>query len=243
MKKTLHQTKALLANKHDAYNRKYTIAPIGDCSTDNGTEKVLRQLSEDSDTNELRNIAAMTSTSENNNLAIHSTVKKRILSGQSKDLKQQRNISMKEIAKVESTRNYATSHMALVPYHGQFQTGVLSKYEDYKSLLEIEYDNDIKNDKDRKVKNERVDMRKMLREHDEGTEKLYEMSTRRSKLMQLMIKKDFKSFHTEMRPLLQPQPSQGEKILSLPPSTTQTGKALEAITGDALAPRSILGRS
>ncbi len=44
-------------------------------------------------------------------------------------------------------------------------------------------------------------MRKLLKEHDAGTERLLEMSNRRSKLMQLMIKKDFKSFHTELRPL------------------------------------------
>jgi hypothetical protein len=45
-------------------------------------------------------------------------------------------------------------------------------------------------------------MRKMIREHDAGTQRLIEMSDRRSKLMQLMIKKDFKGFNNELRPQL-----------------------------------------
>ena len=74
-------------------------------------------------------------------------------------------------------------------------------------------------------------MRKMLREHDEGTERLLEMTTRRSKLMQLMIKKDFKSFHMELRPqfpLGSPQPHQTEKHLSLHPAPR-----VQAITSGA----------
>ena len=66
-----------------------------------------------------------------------------------------------------------------------------------------------------KTKKPRVDMRKMLREHDAGTERLLEMTARRSKLMQLMIKKDFKSFHTELRPQL-PLPVGEKQLLSLP---------------------------
>ena len=45
-------------------------------------------------------------------------------------------------------------------------------------------------------------MRKMIREHDAGTQRLIEMTDRRSKLMQLMIKKDFKAFNSELRPQL-----------------------------------------
>lgn len=45
-------------------------------------------------------------------------------------------------------------------------------------------------------------MRKMIREHDAGTQRLIEMTDRRSKLMQLMIKKDFKTFNNELRPQL-----------------------------------------
>lgn len=45
-------------------------------------------------------------------------------------------------------------------------------------MLEIEYDDEIKNDKDR-VKKERIDMRKMLREHEEGTERLNSMTNKR----------------------------------------------------------------
>ena len=88
-------------------------------------------------------------------------------------------------------------------------------------------------------------MRKMLREHDAGTERLIDMTARRSKLMQLMIKKDFKSFHTELRPQL-PLPACEKQPLSLPPpAVTQSlsGKALAAIASAALAPRSNLGRS
>lgn len=50
-------------------------------------------------------------------------------------------------------------------------------------------------------KNDKVDMRKMIREHDAGTQRLLEMTDRRSKLMQFMIKKDFKAFNNELRPL------------------------------------------
>ncbi len=51
-------------------------------------------------------------------------------------------------------------------------------------------------------KHEKVDMRKMIREHDAGTQRLIDMTDRRSKLMQLMIKKDFKAFNNELRPQL-----------------------------------------
>jgi hypothetical protein len=101
-------------------------------------------------------------------------------------------------------------------------------------MLEKEYDEEMaRENRGREVKKERVDMRKMLREHDEGTERLFEMTTRRSKLMQLMIKKDFKSFHTELRPQ-----NHVASVAALPPSTTpvpksQSGLALEAIANAA----------
>jgi len=62
-----------------------------------------------------------------------------------------------------------------------------------------------------------------------------------------MIKGDFKSFHTELRPqglseklLMLPPAPVG---LPLPPTTNQAGKALAAIASGALAPRSTLIRS
>lgn len=45
-------------------------------------------------------------------------------------------------------------------------------------MLEVEYDDEIKNDKDRVVK-EKIDMRKMLRDHDAGTERLIDMTSKR----------------------------------------------------------------
>lgn len=64
---------------------------------------------------------------------------------------------------------------ALVPHYG---TQALQKYDEFRTLLEMEYDEEIKNDKDR-VKKEKIDMRKMLREHEEGTERLMNMTNRR----------------------------------------------------------------
>jgi hypothetical protein len=75
----------------------------------------------------------------------------------------------------------STSSMALVPYQAM-STNTLSKYEDMRTMLEAEYDEEIGNERARK-KAEKVDMRKMLKEHDAGTERLLDMTNKRSRLM------------------------------------------------------------
>lgn len=123
--------------------------------------------------------------------------------------------------------------LALVPYQA---TGALLRPEDYRTQLEEEYDKEMEREgRGRDVKKERVDMRKMLKEHDAGTERLLEMTTRRSKLMQLMIKKDFKTFNMELRPTAGSQ-SQGHL-------KSQSALALEAIANGGVIPRSILDRN
>ncbi len=88
----------------------------------------------------------------------------------------------------------------------------MQKYEDLKTVLEIEYDEEMKTEWEKR-RDEKVDMRKMIREHDKGTQRLIEMSERRTRLMQLMIKKDFKTFNNELRPqhLQLMAPSMSEK--------------------------------
>jgi hypothetical protein len=44
-----------------------------------------------------------------------------------------------------------------------------------------------------------VDIKKLLREHEEGNDRLRDMSNRRTKLLKMIKDKDFKSFHTELR--------------------------------------------
>jgi len=39
----------------------------------------------------------------------------------------------------------------------------------------------------------------LLREHEEGNDRLRDMSNRRTKLLKMIKDKDFKSFHTELR--------------------------------------------
>jgi hypothetical protein len=65
--------------------------------------------------------------------------------------------------------------------------------------LEEEYDKEMKKEIEKKL-SDKVDMRKLLKEHDAGTERLKDMTSRRSKLMDLIKKRDFKSFHMELRP-------------------------------------------
>jgi|LauGreDrversion4_2_1035121.scaffolds.fasta_scaffold36126_3 hypothetical protein len=50
-------------------------------------------------------------------------------------------------------------------------------------MIEEEYDAEMRQEKDRFVKKERIDIKKMIKEHEAGTERLNEMSNRRSKLM------------------------------------------------------------
>lgn len=139
--------------------------------------------------------------------------------------------------------------------------GTLQKYdEEFKARLEAEYDEEIKNDKERKLK-DKLDVRKMIKEHDIGTERLIDMTNHRQKLIQLMIKKDFKSFHTEMRPLVMAQNQQlqalpihdesslqleeGDEMMSYfpPEPTTHTGKVLEAIASGVEVSLAILSYS
>jgi hypothetical protein len=61
-----------------------------------------------------------------------------------------------------------------------------------------------------------VDIKKLLREHEEGNDRLRDMSNRRTKLLKMIKDKDFKSFHTELRDLpdgdlSHPLPSPGRK--------------------------------
>ena len=105
-------------------------------------------------------------------------------------------------------------------------------------------------------------MRKMIKEHDAGTERLIDMTNHRQKLMQLMIKKDFKSFHTEMRPLVMAQNQQlqtlqihdesslhsleeGDEMTTYfpPEPTTHNGKVLEAIASGVEVSLAILSYS
>lgn len=44
-----------------------------------------------------------------------------------------------------------------------------------------------------------MDIKKLLREHEEGNDRLRDMSNRRTKLLKMIKDKDFKSFHTEVR--------------------------------------------
>lgn len=44
-----------------------------------------------------------------------------------------------------------------------------------------------------------MDIKKLLREHEEGNDRLRDMSNRRTKLLKMIKDKDFKSFHTELR--------------------------------------------
>lgn len=67
---------------------------------------------------------------------------------------------------------------ALVPY----KSHALQRHEDYR-MIEEEYDAEMRQEKDRFVKKERIDIKKMIKEHEAGTERLNEMSNRRSKLM------------------------------------------------------------
>lgn len=127
----------------------------------------------------------------------------------------------------------STSSMALVPYQAM-STNTLSKYEDMRTMLEAEYDEEIGNERARK-KAEKVDMRKMLKEHDAGTERLLDMTNKRSRLMQLMIKKDFKSFHTELRPQ--------QLVPQMPAILPSIAQKPMAIANGSSAPRSIHSRN
>jgi hypothetical protein len=79
-------------------------------------------------------------------------------------------------------------------------------------------------------------MRKLIREHDAGTERVLEMTARRIRLMQLIDKKDFKSFHNEVRP----RPHQQEGMLSIANGESPAGmiafdESPKSLTGKKLA--------
>lgn len=121
----------------------------------------------------------------------------------------------------------STNKMALVPYQDQAST--LSKYIDMRNALEVEYDEEIGNERARK-KAEKIDMRKMLKEHDEGTERLIDMKNRSTRLMQLIFKKDFKSFHTELRPQ--------QLVPAMPAILPSSAQKQAAIANGSSVPRS-----
>lgn len=113
----------------------------------------------------------------------------RIVSGKEKPLK----------SVVEPSSRNLNSRLQKSPYMNKYSLTTLQKYEDLKTVLEIEYDEEMKSEWEKR-RDEKVDMRKMIREHDKGTQRLIEMSERRTRLMKLMINKDFKSFNNELRP-------------------------------------------